>query len=804
MGVSVLLTLVLALGAVALGVGLGPAAADEHGDKEVVAEFNATGTDGFVEVNNDNADDPTAPLPQPDEVEQPIAINGEIYADGTVRTTEITFPTLGEEQLGLPVTVDIEAPEPFEGEIDREQGELYISGTLTITVLNEVNISVSANLTSGQSNGLTGETAGLDTESATVTLVNNEYVIDETTGTIADSVLGLPSPEPGRNWFSLTLDMDIQTKTGAIEGVVESTDGDPVENARVAADGQETTTGSDGSYRLGVPVGSQTVTAERIGFATATKSVTATEGGTVTADFALEPEEPGTVEGIVESTEGAPVGGATVSAGTQETTTASDGRYQLDVTPGSTELTVEADGFVTGSASVTVNSGETATVDIQLEPGAPSFRPVIVIADDVNAGETVEVRGLVQNTGDRTGSQEVTLSVGDASATETPELRPGQLHTATLTWETDADDADDYETTLAAGDREPITTGVSVAGPDLNVSVATSNVAPGETLTVEATVRNEGTVSGAQDVTISVADESTTETVELGPGEETTVTLTWETGADDAGEYEATAETGGQTVTEPVRVREAVGQDVDDEVDFVARSTGGYMAYDYESFGEAEGEGLDFPDVNAGEDPIVIAGKINEAEGTWESTQTFFPDITQEGIQGTVRAPNGLSGKIDREKELLTATGQYWVLIEGDQGTSFRFNMTMRTNESGEITEDGKYEEVNDTFTDINFVGNEFAVTEQTDDPVVDSTLKLPSPTPGRNYMELGFEVNFDPEDTDIRDQEEINETAGETEANGTLFATLGQGLGGAGIVAGLLFVLSGLYARVGRGGADG
>jgi len=728
MGVSVLLALVLALGAVALGVGLGPAAADEHGDKEVVAEFNATGVGGDLEVNNDNADNPTASLPAPKEVDQPIAINGEIYADGTVRTTEVAFPTLGEDILGLPITVDIDAPEPFEGAIDREQGQLYLNGTLRIVIGDgSAQINVTANLTTGQSNGLTGDASGLDTESANLTLVNNEYTINQTTGSAAaDSFLDLPSPQPGRNWFSLDLRMEIESETGTVEGTVRSPEGEPVE------------------------------------------SVTVTTG-----------------------------------VGTGQTTTASDGSFQLDAPagPNSVIATPDSEELVTTGEPVTILPDETITADVQLLPKL--FEPITVLASDGNAGDTIQMTGLFRNAGDETGTRDVILSVADESVTTTRTLEPNGVQTINYNWETDSDDAGDHEVVLEVDDQT-VSRSLSLQGPDLNVSVATSNVAPGETLTVEATVKNEGTVSGAQDVTISVADESTTETVQLGPGGETTVTLTWETGSDDAGEYEATAETGGQTVTESVRVREAVSQDVGDEVDFIARSTGGYMAYDYDSFSEAEGQGLDFPDINAGEDPIVIAGKINEEEGTWESTQTFFPNITQEGIQGTVRAPNGLQGEVDREKGLLTATGQYWVLIEGDQGTSFRFNMTMRTNESGEITEDGKYEEVNDTFANINFVGNEFAVREQTDDPVVDSTLKLPSPTPGRNYMELGFEVNFDPEDTDIRDQEEINETAAETEANGTLFATLGQGLGGVGIVAGLLFVLSGLYARVGRGGADG
>jgi hypothetical protein len=726
--------LILCIGA--FGVGLNPVAADSHGtEDEVVAEFNATGTGGFVEVNSDNPNDPTIPLPTPEEVDQPITINGEIYADGTVRTTEVSFPTLGQEQLGLPLTVDIEAPEPFEGEIDRAEGQLYLNGSLTITVLDGVEISVSANLTSGQSNSLIGSASGLATDSANVTLVNNEYVIDETTGTVADSVFRFPSPEPGRNWFSLTLDMEIESETKTTKG---------------------------------------------------------------------------TIQGTVVSPEGEPVTGATVttSVGTEQTTTATDGSFQLDAPagPNSVIATADSEDWVTTRESVTIPPNATVPVNIQLRQSL--FEPVgINISEGGAAGDTIVVTGQVRNTGDRTGSQDVTLSVGDTSATETLELRPGQLRTVTLTWETNSDDAGNYEATLAAGDGAPITADVSVpAGPNFNVSLAAGSVASGETLTAEAIISNAGSMSGSQEVTISVANRSTTETVQLGPGEETKITLTWETSADAVGEHDVTVKTGDRTITESIRVREDVGENIDDEVDFIARSTGGYMSYGYNVYAAAEGSGLEFPDKSAGEEPAVIAGVIDEENNTWESTYTFFPEVTQEGITGQVRAPNGLHGQIDREEGVLTATGTFEVLI--DRGVSFTFDVTMTTGPSGEITDAGNYTTVNDTFTTINFVSNEFAVADQTGNEIVDKALRLPSPDPSQNYMELGFEVEFVSSSENISNQRDIdnvsNGTTAENEVNESVRKTTADdGLGSELFMLGgggsLLVLLFAGYVLVGR-----
>jgi uncharacterized membrane protein len=791
---------IFVLAGVAIGPGVGSVAAADNGDVE--ATFNATGTSGFVAINAESPDDPIS-FPTPDEVERPISVTGELYTNGTWRSTNVSFPALGEEQLGFPIEILLDAPRPFVGEIDREAGTMTVDAALTIIVPDaDAEVNVTANITTGQSGEMTGDAEGLSTETATVTLVGNEYTVPEATGsTVIDEFVGLPSPEAGDNWFSLTLEMEFETNTGTVTGVVESTEGDPVEGATVALGDRQTTTGSDGAYELESTVGTQELSVERFGFADTTASVSVDTDETTTADVALEPVDTGTVAGVVESAAGNPVEGVTVSVGARETTTGADGSYELGVETGTRELTVAADGFTDASQSVLVETDTVATADIELVPAASEFSPVFVTATDATVGGTVELRALVQNVGPVEDTESVTLSVGGESFTESLELAPGGLGTVTAEWETEPGDEGSYEATATVSNRTA-GTDLTVAGPEFAVSVSATDVVPGDTATVVATVRNEGDVAGTQEVTVSLvgADgtvaESVTESVELGAGEETEVQLEFATTAADAAEYDATVEVGEQTVTERLLVDDAVG-----EADFVVESTGGYMAYGYDTLADAEGQGLSFPDKNAGEEPIRIWGVINEEKGTWESTRTEFPMIEQQGLEGTVEAVGGLQGEVDRETGLLTATATYRVIIEGDEDTAFEFNMTMTTEESGEMTDRGDYEEVNDSFARVTFVGNEFPVDDQTGDSLADSTLSLPSPEPGRNYVELDFEVDYDPDEQPDRSQDDpagdpTEDDSVETEPTGTLLATLGQVVGFAGLAGLVVVVLGGLYAR--------
>ena len=798
------------LAGVVVGASVGSVAAEDNSGVE--ATFNATGTEGFVAIDAESPNDPIS-FPTPDEADQPISLDGLVYANGTWRSTNVSFPALGEEQLGFPIEILLDAPRPFVGEIDRETGLMTADAELTILVPDaDEEVNVTANITTAQSGEMVGDAEGLntDTDTATVTLVSNEYSVPESTGsTVIDEFVGLPSPEAGDNWFSLTLEMDIQTNAGTVAGVVESTEGDPVEGATVSAGDQQVTTGADGTYELESTVGRQELSVGRFGFADATESVTVGTDETTTADITLDPVDTGTVAGTVTATAGDPIGGATVSLGARETTTAADGSYELGVETGMRELTVTADGFTNASQSVLVEADSVATTDVELVSAVPEFSPVFVTASDATVGETVELRALVQNVGSVEESESVTLSVGEESFTESLELAPGGLGSVTAEWETEPGDEGEYEVTATVSNRTA-GTDVTVAGPEFTVTATATDVVPGDTATVVATVRNQGSVAGTRTVAVSLAGadgtvvESATESVELGAGEETELQLDWTTTAADAGEYDATAEVGGQTVTEGVLVDEAVG-----EADFVVESTGGYMAYGYDSLADAEGQGLSFPDRNAGEKPIRIWGVIDEETGTWESTRTEFPTIVQEGLEGTVTAVGGLQGEIDREAGLLTATATYRVVIEGDEDTAFEFDMTMTTEESGEITDRGSYEQVNNTLARVTFVSNDFPVDDQTGDSLADTTLSLPSPEPDENYVELGFEMDYDPDEQPDGGQQDPagngdEDDSVETEPSGTFLATLGQGVGLLGLAGAVVVVLGGLYARFGNTGPEG
>ncbi|ERH10080.1 MAG: hypothetical protein J07HX64_01849 [halophilic archaeon J07HX64] len=804
----VLFLTLLVSAVVASGAGIGQIAAAQGGD-DPVATFNATGTDGFVAIDTDSPDDPIT-FPTPDEVEQPISLDAELFGNGTWRSTEVSFPDLGEEQLGFPVQIRLEAPRPFEGTIDRETGEMTVDAALEILVPDaNATVPVRANLTTGTSGEMRGETEGLDTDSATVTLVGNEFTVPEETGnTIIDGFVGLPAPEPGINWFSLTLEMSFDTETGGVTGVVESTEGGAVEGATVSLGGQQTTTGADGSYEFDAPAGTGEVTVERFGFDGVSESATVVAGETATVDVELAPVETGTVAGTVESVDGDPVEGATVRVGDRQLTTGADGSYELGVETGTRELAVSAKGFTDTSRSVLVEVDTVSTGDIELDPANPEFAPVTLVRNDATVGERIEVTAFVQNVGVAGGTEPVTVSVGDESVTESVTLGPAQVGTVSLGWETGTGDEGVYEATVTVSERTE-QADVVVEGPEFTVDVSAGDVVPGDTATVTATVRNSDDITGARAVTVSLTGtgddvvDPVTESVELGPGEETELSLEWQTAEADAGEYEATAEVGGQTTTERVIVDESVG-----EADFLVTSTGGYMTYGYDTLANAEGQGLEFPDKNAGEDPIRIWGVIDEAEGTWESVRTEFPTIVQEGLEGRVEVIGGLQGQVDRETGLLTATATYRIVIEGDEDTAFEFNMTMTTGESGEMTDLGSYRETNDTFAEVTFVSNDFRVDDQTGDSLADSTLRLPSPERGQNYVELEFEADYDPgEQPNGGRQDQSGENGNgetvETGASGTLIATLGQGVGFLGLAGVFIIALAGLYARVTSGDGE-
>ena len=153
---------------------------------------------------------------------------------------------------------------------------------------------------------------------------------------------------------------------GTIAGTVTDAAGSALPGATVTAGDVSTTTASDGSYSLSVAPGEYQVTANANNYQSATASATVTEGSTTTVDFSLTPED-GTISGVVQDTNGNNLGGATVTAGSQSATTASNGSYTLTVAPGTYTVEASAQDYNTSSTTVSVGPGEDVTQDFTLE-----------------------------------------------------------------------------------------------------------------------------------------------------------------------------------------------------------------------------------------------------------------------------------------------------------------------------------------------------------------------------------------------------------------------------------------------------
>src|SRR6185437_12861233 len=211
---------------------------------------------------------------------------------------------------------------------------------------------------------------------------------------------------------------------GAVSGVISSTGGGAISGATVSvcpsagvACGVTATTASNGSYSVSVPAGSYYVWATASGFTDtysggghsasdpADAPVTVTSGNTTTVSLAMPPvpPSPGTVSGVISSTGGGAISGATVSvcpsAGVAcgvTATTASNGSYSVSVPAGSYYVWATAPGFTDtysggghsasdpADATVAVTSGNTTTVSLAMPPvSSPTFTPIFI-----NAGST--------------------------------------------------------------------------------------------------------------------------------------------------------------------------------------------------------------------------------------------------------------------------------------------------------------------------------------------------------------------------------------------------------------------------------
>ena len=165
----------------------------------------------------------------------------------------------------------------------------------------------------------------------------------------------------------------------------------------------------------------------------------------------------------------------------------------------------------------------------------------------VDEGEVITVDVTVENIGQDTGTQDVTLTVDDVERdAATVELDGGDSQSLTLYWTTADGDAGTFDAVVASEDEDATVT-VEVSQPlapaffavSINETASTVSVEAGQTITVVVDVENTGELAATQDVTFSVGGDliETDADLSLDGGEDTTLTFQWETTGGDVGNH---------------------------------------------------------------------------------------------------------------------------------------------------------------------------------------------------------------------------------------------------------------------------
>ena len=336
--------------------------------------------------------------------------------------------------------------------------------------------------------------------------------------------------------------------------------------------------------------------------------------------------------------------------------------------------------------SVTIEALEPANFTIS---GASSTTPV-------TEGETVSVDALVGNFGERPGTQTVTLSVaGSQVDSQQLSLNASESRDVTLTWQTQLGDAGSYTPTVATANASFDTSVTVTEQPDpanftITGTSSDSPVTEDETLTVDATVRNDGDRQGSQTVDLTVANTvRASRSVQLASGASTTVSLSWTTQSGDAGDYTATVETANDSATTPVTVESATIQ----PTGFTGVAEDGYVEINGSSgqrFGLQpcpNGQPL-----NDTYECLSVDATVDGDSWSAAPSDVTFPNQSAEGPLGgqltiVVNTPNGLSGTIDPETGRATVNGTLQIRVpdlRAGCGTSFVVNAT--TGASGGLT----------------------------------------------------------------------------------------------------------------------
>lgn len=196
---------------------------------------------------------------------------------------------------------------------------------------------------------------------------------------------------------------------------------------------------------------------------------------------------------------------------------------------GDYELAVESEDDIE-TAQVEVWDAEDAEQgDFQIE--------TLIAQDPVDAGDELDVDVEILNDGDATDTQLIVLENEDGVmvAHDTVEdLAPGETETLQLTWDTSEADTDQEVTVYTENDESSID--VEIEQPDetdahFDVTITSDHEDPvevGDTVTVDATIENDGDDEQTQIITMHTGGSFVASEEITVPGDEdTTVSLDW-------------------------------------------------------------------------------------------------------------------------------------------------------------------------------------------------------------------------------------------------------------------------------------
>ena len=552
-------------------------------------------------------------------------------------------PAIGTQNVsGVTAERTVNTTEPEPGETVRVTGTVGLAGERTIDYLDEFTpefnstelVSVTLNGTSvGTDLEITGDGEVLvsvsdvgpgtlefvydvvvptDAAGTTHTLEGAAQVDSNDTVRMNDSQLVAtpPAPEFGVNITAIT-DEILVGENATVEAVVTNTgDAAGEQDTRFSVEGveqaTETVTLAEGQNET-VSFDYRTNETDRPGITVevATDDDAASEQVTVL--------DPAAFEVTLDSVNSTVVAGETVSVEATVTNTGTanatqDTRFSVEGVEQATETVTLAGGASEQlSFDYRTNGTDRPEVTVSVSSGnSTASRTVSVLKpatfevtlDSVNstvvAGETVTVEATVRNTGETPADQEVAFTLnGTEQSTTNLTVGVDEQETILLTYETS--DTDLPAVTVGVSSEDSAVTETVVVQEPAVFAVALESiqqeVAPGEQLTVNATVTNEGDVTGNQTIGFSVdGTEQETQTLSLDSQQSETVSFRYNTSAEDPFALALTVASNNEAVSETVTVVGSTTFAVSVEtVEEVAAGESVTVSYTVENVGTVEG-----------------------------------------------------------------------------------------------------------------------------------------------------------------------------------------------------------------------